>query len=270
MTNGEELGNTNSDEPTGWEGLREAVDRFEERRIDMAPEVTRGAYRNILEYQRSFETRSQTLADSGERMSKKEFEKWEDLVSDEYKRAKREEQNAGFEMQDVAESAQYMITSSVDSELSKTVEAQSAHFYYQRMSDLKEAIDNTGGDSDDLEYVKSFYPAVAKHLDFKYMSRDDVANYGFKEYEESRTRSHNGVIEHMNGLNDLARKYGVRPLTFRNFWPSDLKPKDEQTPAEARVLRYDRDIVEEYYAIAFSSEVRRRNAKQARDMKYGF
>lgn len=258
-----------NEENTGWDGLAEAVDNFEKQRIEMAPRLVMESYKNILGYQRSFEKRNASIKASGERMSKKEFEKWEDLVADELKYAKREADNAGFDMEQIAEGEQYMITSADDRELHKTIEAQAGHFYYERIADLKKAIEDADGDKEDLQYLKEFYPTVVKHLDFKYIPRDEVKEYGYQAYEDSRTRSHNNVIKHINGINELARQYGVRPLTMRDFWPSDSIRKEEQTPAESRVMRYDRDIVEEYYAIAFSSEVKRRNAKQDQDRRFG-
>ena len=116
----------------------------------------------------------------------------------------------------------------------------------------------------DLERAKSFYPAVMRHLDFKYTTEpgevygDD--EIGMRLFEEARTRAHNDVIKCLNDLNDLARKYHVRPFTVRNFLPSDVRSKKSQTEAVSKIMRYDRDIIEEYYDIAFSSDVQKRKA----------
>ena len=86
---------------------------------------------------------------------------------------------------------------------------------------------------------------------------------------KERTMAHNNVIKHLNGLNDLARKYHVRPFTVRNFCPSDARPKGKQTPAIADLMTYDRYSVQSYYVIAFSSEERKRQAIQERNNRYG-
>jgi hypothetical protein len=204
-------------------------------------------------------------------MSQKEFEKWEDLVADELEMAKKEGEKGNFGIEQTAECAQAMVNLN-DAELNKTVEAQAGNFYYERMVALKQAIEKSDDENtkEDLDFLKDFYPAVAEHLDFKYMSPEDVRNYGYEEYESRRTRVHNSVIKHLNGVNNLAKKYHVRPLTMRNFWSSDLVRMDAQTPAISSVMNYDRKVVEEYYEIAFSSEVKRRKAKRDRDMKWNF
>ena len=259
-----------TEEPTEWDGLAEAVDNFEKQRREMAPQRAKESYRNILGYQRSFEKRNATLKQSGERMSQKEFEKWEDLMGDELKLADREADIGNFTLEQKAEGEQYMITSADDSELHKTIEAQAGNFYYSRMADIKKAIEDAGGDKEEIKYLNEFYPTVVEHLDFKYMSKEEVRDRGVKETESNRTKAHNDVIKRINGVNDLARKYHVRPLTVRNFLPSDVRRKEDQTPAVSRVMRYDRDIIEEYYEIAFSREVQRREAIVAQQKRFGF
>ena len=257
---------------TDWDEVAKMAKDRNKELIEKAPERAKTFYRNIYEFQKSFEKRSATIKDNGETMSQKEFEKWEDLISDELALAEKEGKNGNFGIEQTAECAQHMVTSTNDAELHKTVEAQAGNYYYERMEALRQAIEDSDDEKakEEIDYLKSFYPAVVEHLDFKYMSPDDVRDYGYDAYEYRRTRVHNDVIKHLNGVNDLARKYHVRPLTIRNFWSSDLVRKDAQTPAIAKVMRYDRDVVEEYYEIAFSSEVRRRKAKQERDMKWNF
>lgn len=255
-----------------WDELAKMTKNFRDEQIEKAPDNAKTLYRNIYEYQKSFEKRSATVKANGELMSQKEFEKWEDLVSDELTLAEKEGEKGNFGIEQTAECAQLMVTSTNDAELHKTIEAQAGNFYYERMDALKQAIEDSNDDKaeEDLNYLKDFYPAVVEHLDFKYMSPEDVRNYGYDEYESKRTRVHNDVIKHLNGVNDLAKKYHTRPLTMRNFWSSDLVRMSAQTPAISKVMRYDRDIVEEYYEIAFSSEVKRRKAKQERDMRWNF
>ena len=76
-----------------------------------------------------------------------------------------------------------------------------------------------------------------------------------KYYQNKRREAHNNLIRHLNYMNDLARKYGVRPFTFRNFETNDFAYSEKldvggHTNARAD---YDRSIVEAYCRIAFSS-----------------
>lgn len=269
MKNPEVTGNNADAEE---KSLQEMAKDFRKNLVEGAPDRAKAVYKDVREFQRSFEKRLLATKDQGEPMSQKEYERWEDIIGDQLKVAAKEGENGNFGMVEAAECAQYMVTSTDDSELYKTVEAQAGNFYYERMEDLKKAIEAVGGEEaeKDLKYMGDFYPAVVEHLDFKYMSPADVKDYGYDMYESKRTRVHNDVIRHLNGLNALARKYQVRPLTVRDFWTSDLCSKNNQTPAIAKVMRYDRDIVEEYYEIAFSSEVRRRKFKQDRETRWGF
>ena len=267
MANGETIESENKADE--WEELAKKADSFEKAQKAFAPERMKGFYRNILGYQRSFEKRSDTLASAGEKMSQKEFETWEDLEGNELKLVNREIEKGGFSLEETADGEQYMITSGADKEIKGTIEAQSGRFYHQRIGDLRDAIRETGGNEEDLEFLNEFYPMVVKHLDFKYMSLTDVIDYGYEAYDRRRTESHNAVIRHLNGLNALARKYQVRPLTVRDFWASDVRREEDQTPAVARVLKYDRKVVEAYYEVAFSSEAKRRASKLERDSKWG-
>ncbi|MBQ2623140.1 hypothetical protein IJG12_02345 [Candidatus Saccharibacteria bacterium] len=270
MANHEKL--RSKDDNSEWNEVAKMAKDFRKEQINKAPENAKTFYRNVYEYQKSFEKRSATIKANGERMSQKEFETWEDLVADELALAEKEGEKGNFGIEQTAECAQMMVTSTNDAELHKTIEAQAGNYYYERMDALRQAIEKSDDEDkkESLDYLKGFYPAVVEHLDFKYMSPDDVRDYGYDEYESKRTRVHNNVIKHLNGVNDLARKYHVRPLTVRNFWSSDLVRMSAQTPAISKVMRFDRDVVEEYYEIAFSSEVKRRKAKQERDMRWNF
>ena len=61
----------------------------------------------------------------------------------------------------------------------------------------------------------------------------------------------------MNGLNDLAKKYHVRPFTVRNFLTSDAVLKERQTQAIQDIMQLDRYIVVDYCRTAFPSEFER-------------
>lgn len=203
-------------------------------------------------------------------MSEKEYRKWEDDFSDNWGQITKQVQRHNLGAKDEAIAEEPMIAYTVDTELHKTIEAQAGNFYHHRQSALREAIQNSTKPDDvkqkDLDFASGFATAVARHLDFKYMTHNDVLAYGPDRYESNRTKAHNDAIDYLNDLNDLCREYDTRPFTPRNFWTSR---KSNQTPEIQRRMRYDRDIVEEYYALAFSSDVARREREQARDLKYG-
>ena len=205
-------------------------------------------------------------------MTQKEFERWEDAIADEMRPATEEMRIGEMKFSEKAEVMQSMVAYRVDTELSKTIEARAGDYYTERDKALRTAIKESGrADAEkDLAYLNGFFPVVARHLDFKYMTAEDVRDYGSTMYESQRTKAHNDTIRYLNGLNRLAQKYGTRAFVARDFWTSDLCDKKAQTPAIAAVMRYDRDIVEEYYAIAFSSEVRKRKALVAKANRYGF
>lgn len=245
--------------PDEWEEVARMADSFKVERSIKAPEIATDFYRAALEIEKDFNHRMEAIKSNNEEMSRKEFEKWEDALSDEINYAENELQKTDGSLDTIADCRQAMIFSSNDKELRKTIEAQAGRFHLDRMSALREAIQASDDDRAkyDLEYAQNFYSAIMKHLDFKYMSSTDIREYGYDAYEMDRTRAHNDAIKHLNGINDLAKKYHVRPFTVRNFWPSNIRRKKDQTPAIRDIMRYDRDLVEEYYAIAFSSEIER-------------
>ena len=73
----------------------------------------------------------------------------------------------------------------------------------------------------------------------------------FESYDRQRTKAHNDLIRHLNSLNDLARKYGVRPFTMRNFWTSETSLRSDPEPVKQR-MRHDRHQVEAYCRNAFT------------------
>ena len=253
------------------ESAIESLRALRQQQIEKAPEEAAHFFRNIYDLQKDFAHRSQAVKEAGNTMSQQEFEKWEDAFTDEYTFAQRVINYAHLDLDTVAGAAQNMVTSSEESELRKTIEAQAGNFYYERVRDLKEAIDNSKDPNaeKDTDYIYEFRDTVYGHLDYKYMTPEEIKDYGPEQYERQRTRTHNSVIEHINGLNSLAKKYGTRPFTVRNFWPSSIRNKKEQSEAMRKILRYDRDIVEEYYAVIFSDEVRKREANFERKRKYG-
>ncbi len=265
-----DYGRSEEDQETPWDDLTNAIIRTKQEWKEAALEKAIRHYAEIYDIEMDFAKRNENLALSNGQMSQKEFERWEDAVSDELKLGEEEIQRGEMKLSKKAEAMQNMIAYRVDKELPKTIEAQAGRFYVERDNELRLAIRKTGGpDADeDLTYLNGFYPMVAAHLDYKYMSADEIQDYGVNAYERQRTRVHNDTIRHLNGLNRLSKKYGTRPFTPRDFWTSDLCDKTAQTPAIAAIMRYDRDIVEEYYAIAFKKDVHMREGKAAQRQRY--
>ncbi|MBR3256330.1 hypothetical protein IKG10_01530 [Candidatus Saccharibacteria bacterium] len=257
--------------------VKEAEERARVFRIEQktsALDRAKNHYTEAREIQDDFRRRLSIIGQNGDEMSQKEFEKWEDCIAGEIGYAKEElRQWTDSRLETVADCEKSMLPFSMsESDCSTTIEAQAGRFFNTRIQVLIKAIQEVIRKSDgetiesgknDLEYIRSFYPVVARYLDFLYMSKDDTAEYGYAEYDKDRTWAHNMVIKHINGLNDLAIKYGVRPLTIRNFWPSDIRRKNDQTLAVSRVMRYDRDVVEAYYTIAFSEDIKQRERRES-------
>lgn len=224
----------------------------------------------IYDLQMDFAKRLQTLKDQDASMSEQEYERWEDDFSDNWKQIEKQVHRHNLSSSEEARAEEPMIAYTSDTELHKTVEAQAGRFYHVRQTDLRQAIGQSSQPEDvkqkDLNFIRGFVTAVARHLDFKYMSKSDINDYGPDRYESNRTRAHNEAIDYLNKLNDLARSYFVRPFTPREFWTSGVS---NATPEMKRRMRYDRDIVEEYYELAFTSDVKRRKAKQEHDLKFG-
>jgi hypothetical protein len=250
------------------EALIQQAKEINERYNSRAAEFAKVFYKEALDTQTAFSRKIDSLKEQGLKMSANEFEAWEDDYAHSIKNAKDELGNDAYILEPLAEIEQEMIISRDEKEINKTIEAQAGNFYHDRMKALREAIMQSGlpEAQDDLDYAKDFYSSVMVHLDYKYMPKEEARDMGEASYNLGRTNAHNNAIKHLNGINALARKYHTRPFTVRNFWPSDLKEKNRQTEAVARVMRYDRDIVEEFYANAFSSEVAKREYKLKREL----
>lgn len=272
MSTAESLKNKTDDQlPNEWEQVAKLAEQAYAEQVERAPEQATMFFKSALSVEKDFDRRRQAVESKGDEMTQKEFEAWEDELSDEIGCAENELRKTDYTLETVAECERVMTYSAGDTELYRTIEAQAGRFYHERISNLREAIQSSGDKQaqEELDYVKGFYNIVMIHLDYKYMTRDEVIDFGRKEYEDSRTLAHNNAIKHLNGLNELAKKYHVRPLTVRNFWPSDLREEKKQTAAVREVMRYDRHSVEGYYTTAFSSEVQRREYIKARKEKYG-
>ena len=243
----------------------------QERQLQVSTDYAADFYRAALDVTRDFDRRRQTLESENQKMSRTEFEKWEDALSDELEFAGDELEKTDNTLETMAECAQYMILTTDEEKTYKTIEAQAGNYYHERSAALKQAIESSGQpeSKQDLDSIRKFYYAVVDHLDYRYPMPGEVERRGYEEFEKERTLSHNNLIKAFNDINDLARKYHVRPFTIRNFCPSDARDKKDQTPAVARLMKYDRYVLQSFYIAAFSSEEQRRKAKQERENRLG-
>lgn len=263
--------NQNQNSSNEWEDVAKMAKEVWRQETEKAPDYAADFYRAALDVTRDFDRRRQALESEDQKMSKTEFEKWEDALSDEIGYAKKELEKTDNTLETMAECAQYMILTTDEEKTYKTIEAQAGNYYHERSAALKQAIESSGQSESkqDLDSIRKFYYAVVDHLDYRYPMPGEVERRGYEEFEKERTLSHNNLIKAFNDINDLARKYHVRPFTIRNFCPSDTREKKDQTPAVARLMKYDRYVLQSFYIAAFSSEEQQRKAKQERENRLG-
>lgn len=263
--------NQNQNSSNEWDDVAKMAKEFWRQETEKAPEYAADFYRAALDVTKDFDRRRQTLESENQKMSRTEFEKWEDALSDEIGYARKELEKTDNSLETMAECAQYMILTTDEEKTYKTIEAQAGNYYHERSAALKQAIESSGQSESkqDLDSIRKFYYAVVDHLDYRYPMPGEVERRGYEEFEKERTLSHNNLIKAFNDINDLARKYHVRPFTIRNFCPSDAREKKDQTPAVARLMKYDRYVLQSFYIAAFSSEEQQRKAKQERENRLG-
>lgn len=263
--------NQNQNSSNKWDDVAKMAKEVWRQETEKAPDYAADFYRAALDVTKDFDRRRQTLESEKQKMSRTEFEKWEDALSDEIGYARKELEKTDNSLETMAECAQYMILTTDEEKTYKTIEAQAGNYYHERSAALKQAIESSGQpeSKQDLDSIRKFYYAVVDHLDYRYPMPGEVERRGYEEFEKERTLSHNNLIKAFNDINDLARKYHVRPFTIRNFCPSDARDKKDQTPAVARLMKYDRYVLQSFYIAAFSSEEQRRKAKQERENRLG-
>lgn len=263
--------NQNQNSSNKWDDVAKMAKEVWRQETEKAPDYAADFYRAALDVTKDFDRRRQTLESEKQKMSRTEFEKWEDALSDEIGYARKELEKTDNSLETMAECAQYMILTTDEEKTYKTIEAQAGNYYHERSAALKQAIESSGQSESkqDLDSIRKFYYAVVDHLDYRYPMPGEVERRGYEDFEKERTLSHNNLIKAFNDINDLARKYHVRPFTIRNFCPSDAREKKDQTPAVARLMKYDRYVLQSFYIAAFSSEEQRRKAKQERENRLG-
>jgi hypothetical protein len=267
---GEKISSNPNTHSSPWDSLASVA----ERPLSGPESMARRFAKEVHDIQIDFAVQLKRSAERGEKqLPQREFERWEDDYRDMWRGMEGQvreanRQNTGDTMAKAAELEDPVITYLKDTELYQTVEAQAGHYYDERSDALLKAVRGSANPDkeEDLEYVRGFRRAVMEHLAYKYMEGNGSWQSGDADYyNRSRTRAHNDVIKRLNGLNALSEKYGTRRFTSRDFWTSE---NQNQTPEMSRRMRYDRDIVEEYYAIAFAYEEAELKKEQERNRRF--
>lgn len=227
-------------------------------------EILKSRAADIADTEDAFRGRLAKINEAGGEMSQKEFERWEDDYADNWRYMQQDlarmdyDNNSQEAMEYEADVESVMFKS--QAHLDEAIEARSGDYFTQRARALREAIEASDEKTkqSDLSLVGSFWSSVADHLECKYTSTAELReeygddDWSLKQFEQRRTSAHNDAITHLNYLNDLARKYGTRPFTPRNFWTSQ---NQRQTPAMSSRMSYDRHVFESFYTHAFGDRV---------------
>ncbi len=249
------------------------IDEFAERHLQQIKNISKGIRDTELQFA---ERKRKKEKEDGSPMSEKEFIAWEDdlafslsLQQKEIESLRKYRPGFAYKTAEVAKATDPMIAYSGinNPEVANTIEAQAGRFYDERRSALLKAITNSDRPEEekqeDRHYILGFWQLVAAHLDYKHQSNAFSDPSEGWSYDRSRTKAHDAVVNGLNKLNDLAEKYGTRRFTVRNFWDSTKRIKS--SPETIDRARYDRDIVEEYYAIAFKYDINQELARLERE-----
>ena len=240
------------------EEIRAFVEEFNARRVAEAPKEAEFQATQIRSLGTAFEKQLARSKERGEKhIAKKEFEIWERDFREYWVRLQDQVHLGGLSaLEEARAEAPMMKNYSNQNVLAKNIEVQAAHFFDDRRRELLTAIRDSKDEhaADDEQIVIGFRRAAIDHIAWRTMPLDEIRSYGIKEADRARIFAHNNLIEHFNSINALAEKYGTIRFTPRDFWPSN--PDQKQPPEIENRMRNDRDIVEEYYQIAFAPEYR--------------
>jgi hypothetical protein len=247
-----------SQNPTQWDNLSEQPSyedvRAEERATAMQELKDLSREYSTLEndFIDRFPEAQQKFADDHEKQTSYNrffIQKYEDKIS--YNR-RRSEANARLaEITNPYYLAQYDSTA-ISGDRDRSIEAQSGVLYTERLRDLENAIQETGGNEEHETLLRQTWPKVRAHIEYRHMSRSEVLND--PNYDRNRTEAHNTVIDQLNAINELAQQYGTRPFTCRSFATSRAyRQASDPTGRRGQVLMTDRAIVQQYFNIAFDS-----------------
>lgn len=240
------------------EEIRAFVQEYNKNKIAEAPNEARFQATQIRGLEDDFKKQLKRSKERGEKHIKEsEFVIWERDFREYWVRLQDQVHLGGLDANVEATAESPMMLSYDDqSVLAETIEAQSAHFFHKRLNELLGAI-RTSGNKDakrDIDIAFGLRETALEHINWRTMPISEIRKYGMKEADRARISAHNNLIIHFNTMNDLAEKYGTTRFTPRNFWFSN--PDQKQPVDIEKRMRNDRDIVEEYYQIAFEPEYR--------------
>lgn len=140
----------------------------------------------------------------------------------------------------------------------ESIEGATGAFFGERSERLMaEILGSENGDrSEDRGFVRQTWSKVMNYIEATHdyeLLRED-----YRSYQETRRDAHNTMIRQLNGLNELAERYGCKRFTVRNFMTNDFRyerMKDVRGRLDARA-EYDRESVATYFRTAFAKDFR--------------
>ena len=136
--------NQNQNSSNEWDDVAKMAKEVWRQETEKAPDYATDFYRAALDVTKDFDRRKQTLESENQKMSRTEFEKWEDALSDEIGYARKELEKTDNSLETMAECAQHMILTTDEEKTYKTIEAQAGNYYHERSAALKQAIESSG------------------------------------------------------------------------------------------------------------------------------
>ena len=231
---------------TGYIDGSAKSDRAEKREKEAREELEywAGEYRNI---ELAFSKREK-------KADLEEYEKWENEAKMAFSNVEKTERSCRFASLYEKDATERLAAV----EGKDSIEAYAGNFYDERNQVLVNKImkSNSSEAEKDVEIVGDLHILVYAYInackDYKLKGFDPL------QYQNNRKNKHNNMIERLNNINELAEKYNVTRLTFRNFitndFPYDAR-RDSRGETNARA-EYDRSSVENYIRTAFSSDFR--------------
>ena len=196
----------------------------------------------------------------------KEYEKWENDARYDFDRIEEYEEELGCSEDAYRKDNLEMLSGMTKGE--DTIEAFAGHFYDERIRALRNAIDSSDNKDKQEDKAKIFnFPKLVATF-IEEVKDKSGTNLDANGVNHVRKNAHNEVIQALNDLNQIAEKYGVRRLTFRDFEYNTSgnysEHKDKYEDASGRIMFgntnarwiYDRRAVETYVRIAFSRDFR--------------
>lgn len=156
-------------------------------------------------------------------------------------------------------------------EPSETIEAASGIFFTERMGAIFGRIGENANEEEgagDRAFAQQTWQKVLGYIeaagDYELMHGDYAA------YQRKRQGAHNAMIRQLNGLNELAEKYGCKRLTVRNFMTNDFVYRQKLDTGRYldRRANYDRETVLAYFQTVYASDFEKAAVKNSREIEW--